>query len=811
MNFYKLNWSDVMTSFTNILKKVAMIALIAACAFGPSFAAKRVVLLEQHTGAWCGWCVDGSYRMELLLEKYPDQFIGVKFHNGDAMAIPEQNEIGSALGLTGFPTGSLNRVAFNGTKVFLDRAYWDAAAAELLKTDAPVAVSAKYFVDKAAGKIFVTVTANFEKDINDEVRLNAYVIEDSTSGTGSSWDQKNYYSGLKGQEDSPYYSQPNPIVGYQHRFTVRKLLGGSWGSILSAGLVKSGKTATYSFSCSIDSKWNLDRISIVGLVQMGGNYTREILNSCRGEKVDNMASFECTTATTKTFVKALDQFGTISVTLKNPSTASKTFSWATEKSFRTPASWNVALDPSDAEFTLGAGESKTFTLKLTPSGTAGAGDANVLFFEKGKEDGYKTGDYLTVYSKEIDKVHVINGLDMFGLHTMLAKTDTKDLVEINSTDYSKYISLFATPKLIVWNSSENGQLSTSDISALSRISDSKANFAVLGNLAAYGITSSKPAFFDKFGVSNSAFIHQYDQNGQFDVEGIAGDPISDGISCKGQLMSYLIPHFDILDASLASPVMKIKDMDSVFAFRSEVSGQRLVFTGLMPMFMTDANAAQTYVNKMMKWLTPATGNVPVATLGKTSFDFSTIKIDSAASVSIDMKNTGTADLTISDAVVSGDADGVFAVQDAKEMGTIAAGEKGTFKVIFTPKAEKTYTATIKITTNDPANPTVSLAVTGKGVTGTSVIDINNAFAMAVTPNPISTTGTVSYNLTDNAGSVRVYVVNSLGAMVSELYNGAMAAGAHSVSINAAALESGSYSVIANIDGVIARLPIVIVK
>lgn len=48
------------------------------------------VLLEQYTGAWCGWCVDGSVVVEELLELYPDQMIGVKIHQGDGMEVKTQ-------------------------------------------------------------------------------------------------------------------------------------------------------------------------------------------------------------------------------------------------------------------------------------------------------------------------------------------------------------------------------------------------------------------------------------------------------------------------------------------------------------------------------------------------------------------------------------------------------------------------------------------------------------------------------------------------------------------------------------------------
>ena len=75
----------------------------------------KKVFFEEHTGAWCGWCVDGTYKLEQVMDQFPGQVIPIKLHNQDAMATSLQGVIGSGLGLTGFPSSSIDRKAFNGT------------------------------------------------------------------------------------------------------------------------------------------------------------------------------------------------------------------------------------------------------------------------------------------------------------------------------------------------------------------------------------------------------------------------------------------------------------------------------------------------------------------------------------------------------------------------------------------------------------------------------------------------------------------------------------------------------------------------
>ncbi|MFH1052621.1 MAG: hypothetical protein V1779_17005 [bacterium] len=80
------------------------------------------VMFEQHTGTWCGWCVDGSHKLEQLIEEHPGLVIPVKLHNGstDKMALPIQGEIATGLGLTGYPAGCIDRKQFDGS-YFPDR------------------------------------------------------------------------------------------------------------------------------------------------------------------------------------------------------------------------------------------------------------------------------------------------------------------------------------------------------------------------------------------------------------------------------------------------------------------------------------------------------------------------------------------------------------------------------------------------------------------------------------------------------------------------------------------------------------------
>jgi hypothetical protein len=88
-------------------------ALIAAMAVATTAQIKNV-LLEQHTGAWCGWCPDGSAMVDEIVDLYGDQVIATKLHYGDAMAIAEQWCDRRGPWADRFPTASINRRNFGG-------------------------------------------------------------------------------------------------------------------------------------------------------------------------------------------------------------------------------------------------------------------------------------------------------------------------------------------------------------------------------------------------------------------------------------------------------------------------------------------------------------------------------------------------------------------------------------------------------------------------------------------------------------------------------------------------------------------------
>jgi hypothetical protein len=146
----------------------------------------------------------------------------------------------------------------------------------------------------------------------------------------------------------------------------------------------------------------------------------------------------------------------------------------------------------------------------------------------------------------------------------------------------------------------------------------------------------------------------------------------------------------------------------------------------------------------------------IATLGFTSFTvatpepqiaastaslpFGAIRVGTASSPqTVTLKNTGTAPLNISAVATSISQ---YAVSPSGTLPAIAPNQSATVTVTFTPTAAQSFPATLSMTTNDPAHPTVSITLSGSG-----------GFPQIVVPGPL------------NFGSVAVCTPHSLNATV----------------------------------------------
>jgi hypothetical protein len=138
-----------------------------------------------------------------------------------------------------------------------------------------------------------------------------------------------------------------------------------------------------------------------------------------------------------------------------------------------------------------------------------------------------------------------------------------------------------------------------------------------------------------------------------------------------------------------------------------------------------------------------------------------------ASKTVTIKNTGTADLTISDIALSGTDAADFTVSPSS-LSTIAPGASATLTIEFSTVATGDKEAILTITSDDDVTPSVAIDLTGKIEATTSISKIL-AENTVVSPNPFAQDFTVSLG-SNISGSVNLTVRNAHGAAVKTLSN-----------------------------------------
>jgi hypothetical protein len=218
----------------------------------------KKVLIEEFTGAWCGYCPIGAYIVESLIEEN-DNIIGIGVHSGDAMEVDHSSFLEMTYQNSGYPSGMVDRVSYDGY-VSLNAGYWTFMANNRLSSTPPCGLAMRSKV--SGGIATIEVHAGFNATLEGDHRLTVYLIEDHVTGSGYGYDQANYYDG---DSSSTFYQLGNPIEGYEHNNTLRAVLSGSLGDPLDNSVFISGgeHVETYTIDISSYEKNNLNAVAFI--------------------------------------------------------------------------------------------------------------------------------------------------------------------------------------------------------------------------------------------------------------------------------------------------------------------------------------------------------------------------------------------------------------------------------------------------------------------------------------------------------------------------------------------------------------------
>lgn len=203
------------------------------------------VLVEDYTGTWCQYCPRLAYQLDQA-EQQNSSVIGVAIHNGDPMVYEYEAQMRAEYGITGFPSGRINRTIIWNESLDQIFSYTEdnqglglAIKSTLTGSNVSVDVKIGYDVATSGNKLVV------------------YLLED-----GLIYPQSNFYNT---DSNSPWFQMGNPIQDFLHNNVLRKSFTDIFGDAIPDGVAFGEHTANYNLTVPSSVQDN-SKLEIVAFV-----------------------------------------------------------------------------------------------------------------------------------------------------------------------------------------------------------------------------------------------------------------------------------------------------------------------------------------------------------------------------------------------------------------------------------------------------------------------------------------------------------------------------------------------------------------
>ena len=194
-------------------------------------------ILEEFTGIHCTYCPSGHAIAQAILDANPGRAFTIALHQG-SFAVPSTGEpdyrtifgdaIAGQTGLTGYPSGTVNRRVFTGSTTALGRSVWAASCAQIMEEDSPVNIGIASSYEASTRLLTVQVELYY------------------TANTPTS----SNFINVALTQDSIYGPQTGGGAGsnYRHMHMLRHMITGQWGDEVTTTTAGSLVSRTYTYT-----------------------------------------------------------------------------------------------------------------------------------------------------------------------------------------------------------------------------------------------------------------------------------------------------------------------------------------------------------------------------------------------------------------------------------------------------------------------------------------------------------------------------------------------------------------------------------
>jgi len=192
---------------------------------------ERNILIEEGTGAWCGYCPDAHLLIDSAKKIHGNRLIPIAYHFEDSMSNNKGNIVISNY-FNSFPDAMLDRAVFLGAK-----STWLNEIEARLKIKSPLEIKIiEKDYNSFSRKLTFKINIKFVNYYFGKLKLSGMVTENNVRGNpyNNLWSQNNYYSsehgsGGVGGFNHPLFNELEFMHGYKHQFVFKEMIGGLKG------------------------------------------------------------------------------------------------------------------------------------------------------------------------------------------------------------------------------------------------------------------------------------------------------------------------------------------------------------------------------------------------------------------------------------------------------------------------------------------------------------------------------------------------------------------------------------------------------
>ncbi|MFZ0391354.1 MAG: Omp28-related outer membrane protein [Calditrichia bacterium] len=552
---------------------------------------RRVVLIEEATNASCVPCAQNNPNLQAFFSTHFGGVISVRYHawwpGSDPMYdlnIDENTNRIQYYGINGVPNYLMNGTNYGvpgdpgGMIVQMD---------QHMQNESPVKiqVSADFAADSVEADVKIIALAPVTQT---NLRLRTALIERMIT----------------------YASPPGSNGEKVFPDVMRKMLPDANG--ISTGTINAGDTLEYSFKVAVNSAWNWQDLAVVSWLQ--SETSKEVIQSGINVPVYVLESSDPSAdllqpnqQVSKDYSMVNDNLDTLNVRI-SPRITQLPAGWTYDLIFNSQVvdSFQVSLPPGDSLHfmvnvqagTEGAVRAVVQAINMDDPylyrfnrgyfGTIAEG--NVLFVDDDGGDPYETG-----YYQAFDSAGVT--------YTAVAESDL--LMLSNVIDPTQFQAIF-------WNISWGfPAFVPDDITFLQNYLDNGGQLFVAGQDIGWDV-------FDPSGSTNFTLAHDFyhnyldadyinDNSGIYSMEGIPGDPITDGLSFNISTVYSRYPESIASFSGSSVPILKYTGSSQYGGLRYDSGTFKTVYLGVGLEQMSDAAAAQAIIERTLQWFGVTSG------------------------------------------------------------------------------------------------------------------------------------------------------------------------------------------------------------